>query len=118
MADIELNFDRGVVLPDHPPIITGGLISAATAVKAGTVLKVSDGVYSAAGNGDTPVAILVKDLDGSASSQKGLILLHGLVVKKRLLNSSQEAPNATLLGKLNDVGIYLNQGGWDDSDYR
>lgn len=118
MADIELNFDRGVVLPDHPPIITGGLISAATAVKAGTVLKVSDGVYSAAGNSDTPVAILVEDLAGSASSQKGLILLHGLVVKKRLLNSSQEAPNATLLGKLNDVGIYLNQGGWDTSDFR
>ena len=117
MADVELNFDRGVIMSAHPPIITGAKVSSATDIKAGTVLKVSDGVYAAAGNSDTPVAVLAEDHKGNASAQNRLICLHGVVVKSRLLNSSQEAPNSTLLGKLADTGLYLEQGGWDESDY-
>jgi len=117
MADIELNFDRGVILPGHPPVITGGKVSSATALKAGTVLKISDGVYAAAGNSDTPVAVLAEDHEGNASAQKRLVCVHGVVAQSRLLNSSQEAPNSTLLGKLADTGLYLEQGGWDSSDY-
>lgn len=118
MEKIETNLE-GIVNPSHPPII--GVVSlAATAsdLKAGTVLKLSSGAYAAAGNSDTPAAILVEDVPGhSSAAVNGKVLFHGLVVESRLLNSSQEAPNSTLLGKLPDVGIYLTQAGWDESRY-
>ena len=43
----EINLDRGVINPSHPPII--GVVEMATsssALKAGTILKLSSGKYS------------------------------------------------------------------------
>lgn len=118
MEKLESNFE-GIISPSHPPII--GIVSlaaTATDLKSGTVLKVSSGAYAAAGNSDTPVAILLEDVPGhSSETVNGKVLLHGLAVESRLLNSSQEAPNATLLGKLHDTGIYLTQAGWDESNF-
>lgn len=110
---------EGIISPSHPPII--GIVSlAATAseLKIGTVLKKSSGAYAAAGNSDTPSAILLENVEGhSSEAVNARVLLHGLAVESRLLNSSQEAPNSTLLGKLSGTGIYLTQAGWDESNF-
>ena len=111
MEKLETNIE-GIVNPSHPPIIgVVKLAAVATDLKAGTVLKVSSGAYAAAGNSETPAAVLVEDVPAHA------VLFHGLAVESRLLNASQEAPNSTLLGKLHGIGIYLTQAGWTDSKF-
>lgn len=116
---VEEFFDRGVLHTGHPPIIgVVKLAATGSALKAGTVLKISSGAYAAAGNSDTPAAVLLEDVSEHASAAvNGRVLFHGLAVESRLLNASQEAPNSTLLGKLPGIGIYLTQAGWTDSKF-
>lgn len=118
MEKIETNIE-GVVNPSHPPIIgVVELAATGSALKAGTILKISSGAYAAAGNSDTPAAVLLEDVSEHASAAwHGRALFHGLAVESRLLNASQEAPNSTLLGKLPGIGIYLTQAGWTDSKF-
>ena len=114
----ELEFDRGVVNPSHPPIIDVVDVSTnGKALKAGTILSVSEGVYSPTANSATPAAVLVEDVDASDSTVKARALEHGIVVGSRLLNASQEAANDTLKGKLPSKGIYVTQSSWDESRY-
>lgn len=118
MEKLETNIE-GIVNPSHPPIIgVVKLAAVATDLKAGTILKVSSGAYAAAGNSETPAAVLVEDVPAHASAAvNGRVLFHGLAVESRLLNALQEAPNSTLLGKLHGIGIYLTQAGWTDSKF-
>lgn len=118
MEKIETNIEA-IVNPSHPPIIgVVKLAATGSALKAGTVLKISSGAYAAAGNSDTPAAVLLEDVSEHASAAvNGRVLFHGLAVESRLLNASQEAPNSTLLGKLPGIGIYLTQTGWTDSKF-
>lgn len=118
MEKIETNIE-GVVNPSHPPIIgVVKLAATGSALKAGTILKISSGAYAAAGNSDTPAAVLLEDVSEHASAAwHGRALFHGLAIESRLLNASQEAPNSTLLGKLPGIGIYLTQAGWTDSKF-
>lgn len=115
-----IEFDRGVVKPSHPPIIlSASLTATASVLKAGTVLKLSSGSYAAAANTDTPDAVLVRDVAAHADAAvSGLVLVHGIVAGSRLLNSSAAAPNDTLKGKLSARGIYIDQGGWNESNYQ
>lgn len=115
----ETNLDRGVVSPSHPPII--GVVEMAasgSALKAGTILKLSSGKYSGASASDDPAAVLVQDVeahsDGTVSAR---VLLHGLVVSSRLLTGAQTAATDTLKNKLPATGIYLTQPVWDESNF-
>lgn len=119
MEKFETNID-GVVNPSHPPII--GVVSlkaSASSLKAGTILALEDdGSYSAASNESSAVAVLVEDV-GSHPGQAvtARVLLHGLAVESRLLNATQDAPSDALTKKLSNVGIYLTQDGWDESNF-
>lgn len=115
---IETEFDRGVVNPSHPPIIeVVDLDTGNKSLKAGTILSAAGGVYSAAANSATPVAVLVEDVSASNTTVKARALEHGVVVGSRLLNASQEAPDDTLKGKMHSTGIYLTQNIWDESRF-
>lgn len=119
MEKLEVELDRGLVVPTHPPII--GVVEMATsesALKAGTILKLSSGKYAAASDNDTPAAVLVEDVAAHASATvTARVMLHGLVVSSRLLEGDQAAAEDTIKNKLPDVGIYLTQAGWDESNY-
>ena len=115
----ETNLDRGVVSPSHPPII--GVVEMAasgTALKAGTILKLSSGKYSGASESDDPAAVLVQDVEAHAGGTvNARVLLHGLAVSSRLLTVAQTAAADTLKNKLPSAGIYLTQADWDESSF-
>lgn len=115
----ETNLDRGVVSPSHPPII--GVVEMAasgSALKAGTILKLSSGKYSGASASDDPAAVLVQDVEAhSDGTVNARVLLHGLVVSSRLLAGAQTAATDTLKNKLPATGIYLTQPVWDESNF-
>ena len=57
---LETNLDRGVVSPSHPPIIgVVEMAASSSALKAGTILKISSGKYSGASDSDDPAAVLL-----------------------------------------------------------
>lgn len=115
----EINLDRGVVSPSHPPII--GVVEMAasnSALKAGTILKLSSGKYSGASASDDPAAVLVQDVEAHADGTvNARVLLHGLAVSSRLLTGAQAAASDTLKNKLPATGIYLTQAVWDESNF-
>lgn len=122
MKEMQEHFDRGVVHPGHPPVIMMGQMKAETkSLKAGTVLGLADGVYSAVGSGGTPAAVLLEDVEAHTEVVTAEILRHGMVVRSRLLDHSTAAEavaDDALAGKLAAAGLYPVQGGWTDSNYR
>ncbi len=115
---LEDYFDRGVLHPGHPPVIELGTFGTAdTGLKAGTVLKLTDGVYAAAAEADTPCAVLLEDVEAHTGNVLSGVLRHGIVVRSRLIDASaaEAAASDTLVNKLASAGIYLSQGGWTDS---
>ena len=126
MGDLEITGDRGVVLPDHPPVIDSVVIAAGKTYRAGTLLKYASGgaVASAdatSGQSPTPAdqadAVLVEDIDTAGGAKPGRVLLHGLVVRARLLNGTGGSPVAAsdaMADTLKNRGIYPLQG-WDRS---
>lgn len=116
---IGTELDRGIVNPSHPPIIgVVEMATSATALKAGTILKLSSGKYAAAGSSDTPSAVLVQDVEAhSSETVLARVLLHGLAVSSRLLIDAQTAAEDTIKNKLPATGIYLTQADWDESNY-
>lgn len=115
----EINLDRGVVSPSHPPII--GVVEMAasnSALKAGTILKLSSGKYSGASASDDPAAVLVQDVEAHADGTVNAhVLLHGIAVSSRLLTGAQAEATDTLKNKLPATGIYLTQAVWDESNF-
>lgn len=122
MRKMEEHFDRGVVHPGHPPVIMTGQMKAETkALKAGTVLALADGVYSAVGSSGTPAAVLLEDVEAHTEVVAAEIVRHGMVVRSRLLDHSTAAEKLAedaLVNKLAAAGLYPVQGGWTDSNYR
>lgn len=119
MEKTEINLDRGVVSPSHPPII--GVVEMAasnSALKAGTILKLSSGKYSGASASDDPAAVLVQDVEAHADGTvNARVLLHGIAVSNRLLTGAQAEATDTLKNKLPATGIYLTQAVWDESNF-
>lgn len=115
----EINLDRGVINPSHPPIIgVVEMAASSSALKAGTILKLSSGKYSGASASDDPAAVLVQDVEAHADGTvNARVLLHGLAVSSRLLTGAQAAATDTLKNKLPATGIYLTQAGWDESNF-
>ncbi|MDR2020521.1 MAG: hypothetical protein LBQ14_07130 [Treponema sp.] len=124
--DIDFVGDRGVVLPDHPPIVDSVLIAAGKTYQAGTLLKYASGgaVASAdatAGQNATPAdqvdAVLLEDIDTTGAAKPARVLLHGLVVRARLLNGTGGSPvpaSDAMADTLKNRGIYPLQS-WDRS---
>ena len=105
--------DRGVVHPMHPAIIDSLAIDAGKALKAGTVLKGGSSGALPAADTDTPVYVLVEDVDTSTTARPARCIRHGTVVIARLIDASgttEVAASATLTGKLHSAGIYPVQG--------
>lgn len=121
MKKMQVYFDRGVVHPGHPPVVMTGRMKAETkALKAGTVLALADGVYSAVGSSGTPAAVLLEDVEPHAEVVAADIIRHGMVVRSRLLDHSTAAEKAAedvLANKLAATGLYPVQGGWTDSNF-
>ena len=115
----EINLDRGVIDPSHPPIIGVVVMDASSsALKAGTILKLSSGKYSGASDSDDPAAVLVQDVEAHANGTvNARVLLHGLAVSSRLLTGAQASATDTLKNKLPATGIYLTQAVWDESNF-
>ena len=115
----EINLDRGVIDPSHPPIIGVVVMDASgSALKAGTILKLSSGKYSGASDSDDPAAVLAQDVEAHADGTvNARVLLHGLAVSSRLLTGAQAAATDTLKNKLPATGIYLTQAVWDESNF-
>ncbi len=91
MEKVEEFFDRGVLHAGHPPIVDYATLAASGKdLKAGTVLKAASGGLAPAGNSDTPCAVLLADVPAhSSEAVTGVpVVVHGLVVKSRLLNFS------------------------------
>lgn len=122
MDKYENFFDRGVVHPEHPPVIERGTFgSLAKDLKAGTVLKLTSGKYAPAGDSDTPAAVLLEDVAQHTDDVQAPVLRHGVAVRSRLLNyanASEAAASDTLAGKLPAAGIYLTRGTWTDSNFQ
>ena len=123
MARYEEFFNRGVVYPGHDPIIVYGTMKAEVkTLKAGTVLTLADGVFTVVGDGGTPNGVLLDDVPSHTNTVvTAPILLHGMVVKSRLLDYStgqEKVIGETLAGKLQDAGLYAVQAGWDETDFR
>ena len=124
MEKIEAFFDRGVLHPGHPPIVDYATLAATSKnLKAGTVLKSASGGLTPAGDSNTPCAVLLADVPAHASeATTGVpVVVHGLVVRSRLLDfssSEEAAASDTLAAKLPAAGIYLVQGGWSESNFR
>lgn len=116
---LETNLDRGVVSPSHPPIIgVVEMAASSSALKAGTILKLSSGKYSGASDSDDPAAVLAQDVEAHADrTVNARVLLHGLAVSSRLLTGAQAAAGDTLINKLPATGIYLTQAVWDESNF-
>jgi hypothetical protein len=124
--DIDFVGDRGVVLPDHPPVIDSVLIAAGKTYQAGTLLKYASGgaVASAdatTGQNATPAdqadAVLLEDIDTTGAAKPARVLLHGLVVRARLLNGTGGSPvpaSDAMADTLKNRGIYPLQS-WDRS---
>lgn len=123
MEKVEEFFDRGVLHAGHPPIVDyATLATSSKNLKAGTVLKSASGGLAPAGDSDTPCAVLLADVPAHASeATTGVpVVVHGLVVKSRLLDFSSSAEavaSETLSAKLPAAGIYLVQGGWSESNF-
>lgn len=121
MKKTEFHFDRGVVHPGHPPVIMTGQMKAETkSLRAGTVLALQDGVYSAVGSAGTPAAVLLEDVEAHAEVVAADIIRHGMVVRSRLLDhsaASEKAAEDALADKLAATGLYPVQGGWTDSSF-
>lgn len=123
MEKVEEFFDRGVLHAGHPPIVDYATLAASGKdLKAGTVLKAASGGLAPAGNSDTPCAVLLEDVPAhSSEAVTGVpVVVHGLVVKSRLLNFSdteEEAAEDTLTAKLPACGIYLTQAGWSETNF-
>ena len=125
---MDINFvgDRGVLLPDHPPVIDSVVIAAGKSYQAGTLLKYATGgaVASAdatGGQSPTPAdqadAVLLEDVDTTGAAKPARVLLHGLVVRARLLNGTGGSPvpaSDAMADTLKNRGIYPLQG-WDRS---
>lgn len=122
MKEMQVYFDRGVVHPGHPPVIMMGQMKAETkTLKAGTVLTLADGVYSAVGSSGTPAAVLLEDVEGHTEVVTAEIIRHGMVVKSRLLDHStatEKLAEDALINKLTATGLYPVQGGWSESNFR
>jgi hypothetical protein len=124
--DLEFVGDRGVLLPEHPPVIDSVLIAAGKTYQAGTLLKYAAGgaVASAAevtGGSPAPAdqadAVLLEDIDTTGAAKPARVLLHGIVVRARLLNgtgSSPAAASGAMVDTLKNRGIYALQA-WDRS---
>lgn len=122
MDKIERFFDRGVLHPGHPPIVDFvTLATSSKTLKAGTVLKSGEGGFAPAGDSDTPSAVLLEDVAAHASETvQAQAVVHGMVVKSRLLDFSDEtevAASDTLASKLPASGIYLTQAVWSESKF-
>ena len=111
--------DRGVVLPGHPPVIGAVLIAAGKNYKAGTLLKNAAGgaVASAAEvTGSSPVPaeqaelVLVEDVDTAGGARPGRCLMHGMVVRARLLSGTGAPASDAMTATLAARGIYPVQG--------
>ena len=124
MEKVEAFFDRGVLHAGHPPIVDYVTLAASSKnLKAGTILKSASGGLAPAGDSDTPCAVLLADVSAhSSEATNGVpVVVHGLVVKSRLLDyssSTEAAASATLSAKLPAAGIYLVQDGWSESNFR
>ncbi len=120
---VEEFFDRGVLHSGHPPIVDFVTMAAsAKNLKAGTILKKGESGYAPAGDSDTPAAVLLEDVDAHASAavDKVPVVVHGLVVKSRLLDYSdaeEAAASDELCDQLPGVGIYLAQAGWSETKF-
>jgi hypothetical protein len=124
--DIDFVGDRGVVLPAHPPVVDSVLIAADKSYRAGTLLKYASGgaVASAdavtgesAAPADQADAVLLEDTDTAGAAKPARVLLHGLVVRARLLNGTGSSPvpaSDAMADTLKNRGIYPLQG-WDRS---
>lgn len=121
---VEEFFDRGVLHTGHPPIVDfATLATSSKNLKAGTVLKSGEGGLAPAGDSDTPCAVLLVDVPAhSSEATTGVpVVVHGLVVRSRLLDfssSDEAAASDTLTAKLPASGIYLTQGGWSESNFK
>ena len=120
----EDNLDRGVLSPDHPPIVQVVVMAVSTKdLKAGTILSASNGEYSPVGSSGTPTAVLLEDVakhTADAGTVTARVVQHGLVVRKRLLDfstSTEAEAGDTLANKLPTAGIYLTQSTWTASDF-
>ncbi|MBP5283647.1 MAG: hypothetical protein J6Y93_03165 [Treponema sp.] len=125
MDKIEGFFDRGVLHPGHPPIVDFvTLATSSKTLKAGTVLTNSENgfVPADADDEDIPTAVLLEDVAAhSAETVQAQAVIHGMVVRSRLLDfSGEEEADAsdTLAAKLPAAGIYLTQAGWSESNFR
>ena len=124
MEKVEEFFDRGVLHAGHPPIVDYATLAATSKnLKAGTVLKSASGGLAPAGDSNTACAVLLADVPAHASeATTGVpVVVHGLVVRSRLLDfssSEEAAASDTLAEKLPAAGIYLVQGGWSESNFR
>ncbi|MDR2663069.1 MAG: hypothetical protein LBC31_08745 [Treponema sp.] len=124
--DVTITGDRGVLLPDHPPVIDSVLIAAGKTYQAGTLLKYAAGgaVASAdatTGGSATPAdqvdVVLLEDIDTTVAAKPARVLLHGLVVRARLLKGTGASPVAAsdaMVDTLKNRGIYALQS-WDRS---
>ncbi|MDR2048923.1 MAG: hypothetical protein LBP69_05665 [Treponema sp.] len=124
--DIEFVGDRGVLLPDHPPVVDSVLIAADKAYQAGTLLKYASGGAVASADATTgesaaPAeqadAVLLEDVDTAEAAKPARVLLHGLVVWARLLNGTEDPPvpaSDAMADTLKNRGIYPLQA-WDRS---
>jgi hypothetical protein len=121
--DLEFTGDRGVLLPDHPPVIDSVVIAAGKTYQAGTLLKYASGGAVASADAvtvGTPVpaeqadAVLLEDVDTAGGAKPARVLLHGLVVRARLLNKDGGAASDAMADTLKNRGIYPLQG-WDRS---
>ena len=92
--------------------------ASGSALKAGTILKLSSGKYSGASASDAPAAVLAQDVEAHAGGTvNARVLLHGIAVSSRLLTGAQESADDTLKNKLPATGIYLTQAVWDESNF-
>ena len=121
--DVTFTGDRGVLLPDHPPVIDSVLVAADKTYQAGTLLK-----YAAAGaaasadavTGASPVpaeqadVVLLEDVDTTGAAKPVRVLLHGLVVRARLHKGDGSPASDAMADTLKNRGIYPLQS-WDRS---
>jgi hypothetical protein len=116
--------DRGVIHPGHPPVIVAVLIAATKNYRAGTLLKNAAGGAVASADevttgSPTPAEqaelVLVEDVDTASGARTALCLVHGMVVRARLLNGSSApvAASDAMAATLTARGIYPVQ----DFDY-
>jgi hypothetical protein len=117
---------RGIVHPAHPPVIESVIIASGKSYRAGTLLKYASGGAVAAAKevtGGSPVpadqsdCVLLEDIDTTGAAKPARCLLHGMVVRSRLLCSTGTPAAASdgLADKLSARGIYPVQGGFDYS---